>query len=401
MKSLNTVTAQVMVDPRQLTEPTTMFVSGNDQEAKDWVQHELLEDWFGWEQVLDLGDITAARAQEMWLPLWLRLMGTTGPRRSTCAWLRRPRARALLRATTAPSGYKGVNPQPRGGCVPQVTDTSARGERAGEALAEFVRRLPKAELHLHIEGTLEPELLLELGRRNGVDLQCSSAEECRARYRFSDLLDFLDVYYEGVAVLVTEQDFHDLTAAYVRRVAADGARHVEVFFDPQSHVPRGVPFGDVVGGITRALRHAETELGVTWRLIMCFLRDRPAAEAMEMLELALPHRDVIAGVGLDSAELATLRARSRGCTRRRGRRASSPSPTPARRARRVHHGRPRPARGAPHRPRGGRDRGPSLQRRLAGLRTALTMCPLSNLELQVTPDLASTRSRSCSTPGWS
>ena len=159
----------------------------------------------------------------------------------------------------------------------------------------FVRRLPKAELHLHIEGTLEPELLLELGRRNGVPLPCSSAEECRAQYRFSDLQHFLSIYYEGVAVLVTERDFHDLTMAYVRRVAADGARHVEVFFDPQSHVQRGVPFRDVVGGITRALREGDSEHGVSWRLIMCFLRDRPAAEAMEMLELAMPHRDVIVG----------------------------------------------------------------------------------------------------------
>ena len=185
-----------------------------------------------------------------------------------------------------------------------MPETTRRPRRAADAaLAGFIRRLPKAELHLHIEGTLEPELLLELGRRNGVDLPCSTAEECRAKYRFSDLQNFLDIYYEGVAVLVTEQDYYDLTAAYVRRVAADGARHVEVFFDPQSHVPRGVPFADVVGGITRALREGEAEYGVSWRLIMCFLRDRPAAEAMEMLELALPHRDVIAGVGLDSAEL--------------------------------------------------------------------------------------------------
>ena len=273
--------------------------------------------------------------------------------------------------------------------MPEVTDTSARGERAGETLAEFVRRLPKAELHLHIEGTLEPELLLELGRRNGVDLQCSSAEECRALYRFSDLQDFLDIYYEGVAVLVTEQDFHDLTAAYVRRVAADGARHVEVFFDPQSHVPRGVPFGDVVGGITRALRHGETEFGVTWRLIMCFLRDRPAAEAMDMLELALPHRDVIVGVGLDSAELGhppgafagvyeAARAAGFVAVAHAGEEGPPEYIADALdllKVRRIDHG-------------VAAIEDPSLQRRLAGLRTALTMCPLSNLELHVTPDLS-------------
>ena len=136
-----------------------------------------------------------------------------------------------------------------------MSDTTGAADPAAPAdtsaaLEAFVRRLPKAELHLHIEGTLEPELLLDLGRRNGVPLPCSSAEECRAQYRFSDLQDFLSIYYEGVAVLVTERDFRDLTLAYVRRVAADGARHVEVFFDPQSHVPRGVRFEDVVGGIT-------------------------------------------------------------------------------------------------------------------------------------------------------
>ena len=271
-----------------------------------------------------------------------------------------------------------------------TTDTGARDEQADAALAEFVRRLPKAELHLHIEGTLEPELLLELGRRNDVELPCSSAEECRAQYRFSDLQHFLDIYFDGVTVLVAEQDFYDLTAAYVRRVAADGARHVEVFFDPQSHVPRGVPFEDVVGGITRALRDGETELGVSWRLIMCFLRDRPAAEAMEMLELALPHRDVIAGVGIDSAEVGPPAGRVRArCTSARGRRASSPSRTPARRARPSTSPTPwtcsrcgASTTGSP------RSRTPRCSAASRSLRVPLTMCPLSNLELQVTPDLS-------------
>jgi adenine deaminase len=273
--------------------------------------------------------------------------------------------------------------------VPDATDPSARDEQPASAVAEFVRRLPKAELHLHIEGTLEPELLLELGRRNGVDLPCSSAEECRAKYRFKDLQDFLDIYYSGVTVLVTEQDFYDLTTAYVRRVAADGARHVEVFFDPQSHVPRGVPFGDVVGGITRALCDGETEFGVSWRLIMCFLRDRPASEAMEMLELALPHKDVIVGVGLDSAELghppdefaeAFARARKAGfiAVAHAGEEGPPEYITDALdvlEVRRVDHG-------------VAASKDPALQRRLADQRIPLTMCPLSNLELQVTPDLA-------------
>jgi adenosine deaminase len=271
--------------------------------------------------------------------------------------------------------------------VPDADDSTKTSDaRAG--LIGFLRRLPKAELHLHIEGTLEPELLLELGRRNGVDLPCRTAEECRAQYRFSDLQHFLDIYYAGVAVLVTERDFHDLAAAYVRRVAADGARHVEVFFDPQSHVPRGVPFDEVVGGITRALREGEADLGVSWRLIMCFLRDRPAGEALQMLELAAPHRDVIAGVGLDSAELghppaafaeAYAAARAAGFAVAHAGEEGPPAyiaeALDALGARRIDHG---VAAGAD----------PALQRRLTEDRIPLTMCPLSNLELQVTPDLS-------------
>ena len=273
--------------------------------------------------------------------------------------------------------------------MPDATDAGAPDQKTDAAISEFVRRLPKAELHLHIEGTLEPELLLELGRRNGVALPCSSADECRAQYRFSDLQNFLDIYYEGVQVLVTEQDFYDLTAAYVRRVAGEGARHVEVFFDPQSHVPRGVPFDDIVGGITRALRDGEAELGVSWRLIMCFLRDRPAAEAMEMLELALPHKDVIVGVGLDSAELdhppdefAAVYEKARAAGMIAVAHAGEEGPPDyiadaldVLKVRRIDHG-------------VAAIEDPALQRRLADLRVPLTMCPLSNLELQVTPDLS-------------
>ncbi len=258
-----------------------------------------------------------------------------------------------------------------------------------DATAEFIRRLPKAELHLHIEGTLEPEMLLALGRRNGVPLHCASAEECRAAYHFSDLQHFLDLYYEGVAALVHERDFYELTIAYLRRVAADGARHVEVFFDPQTHMPRGVPFDDVVGGITRALREGEAGLGVSWRLIMCFLRDQPPESALEMLELALPHRDVIVGVGLDSAEAGHppgdfaevyVKARKAGfiAVAHAGEEGPPKYITDALdllKVRRVDHGV-----AAIH--------DPALQRRLADERIPLTMCPLSNLELQVTPDLA-------------
>jgi adenine deaminase len=254
---------------------------------------------------------------------------------------------------------------------------------------DFIRGIPKAELHVHLEGTLEPEMLLELGRRNGVPLPCASAEECRAAYHFKSLQHFLDLYYAGVAVLVTEQDFFDLTIAYLRRVAADGARHVEVFFDPQSHVPRGVEFADVVEGIRRALDEGERTLGVTWRLIMCFLRDQPPASALEMLELALPYRDVIAGVGLDSAEAGHppseftevfAKAREAGfvAVAHAGEEGPAEYITEALdllEVARIDHG----VRAIDD---------PVLQRRLARALIPLTMCPLSNLELQVTPDLA-------------
>jgi adenosine deaminase len=167
----------------------------------------------------------------------------------------------------------------------------------------FVRGLPKAELHLHIEGTLEPELMFALAQRNGVALPHGSIEDVRAAYVFADLQSFLDIYYAACDVLRTEQDLYDLTWAYARRAVAEGVRHAEVFFDPQTHTVRGVAFADVVGGISRALRDAEAELGLTSRLIMCFLRHLPAEDAMATLAAAEPHLDAIHGVGLDSSEL--------------------------------------------------------------------------------------------------
>ncbi|MEZ5144712.1 MAG: adenosine deaminase [Acidimicrobiales bacterium] len=167
----------------------------------------------------------------------------------------------------------------------------------------FVRDLPKAELHLHIEGTLEPELLFELAARNGVTLPYPDVEAVRAAYVFDDLQSFLDIYYAGCAVLVTEQDFHDLTTAYLERAAAQGVRHAEIFFDPQTHTDRGIPFATVIGGIHRALEDGRARLGVTSRLIMCFLRHLSAEAAMATLDEAQPHRDLIAGVGLDSSEV--------------------------------------------------------------------------------------------------
>ena len=163
--------------------------------------------------------------------------------------------------------------------------------------------LPKAELHLHIEGTLEPELMFELARRNGVKLPYPDAAAVRRAYSFSNLQSFLNLYYQACSVLITEQDFYELTTAYLARAQAQGVRHVEMFFDPQTHTGRGVRFETVVGGIGRALTEAH-ERGITSRLIMCFLRDLSAEDAMATLEQALAHRSVIFGVGLDSAEVA-------------------------------------------------------------------------------------------------
>ncbi|MFJ5835844.1 adenosine deaminase [Streptomyces shenzhenensis] len=163
--------------------------------------------------------------------------------------------------------------------------------------------LPKAELHLHIEGTLEPELAFRLAERNGVRLPYADTEELRAAYRFEDLRSFLDLYYELMAVLRTERDFADLADAYLARAAAQGVRHAEIFFDPQAHLARGVAMDTVVEGLWRALGSSERNHGVSTRLIMCFLRDESAESALRTLEAARPHLDRITGVGLDSAEV--------------------------------------------------------------------------------------------------
>ena len=165
----------------------------------------------------------------------------------------------------------------------------------------FIDSLPKAELHLHIEGTLEPELKLELARRNGVDIGQSTVEQVRDTYRFTDLTSFLAVYYPAMEVLVTEQDFHDLAMDYFRRAAADGVVRAEIFFDPQAHTSRGVAFSTVIDGLWSALEEAQS-LGVDAALIMCFLRDHSAESAAQTLEASLPYRDRIVGVGLDSDE---------------------------------------------------------------------------------------------------
>ena len=163
--------------------------------------------------------------------------------------------------------------------------------------------LPKAELHVHIEGTLEPELLIKLARRNGVPWPGLDPDELRAGYQFTSLASFLDLYYRNVAVLRTEDDFHELAAAYLARAASDGVRRVEIFFDPQQHMSRGVPLPAVIGGLSSALAEGQAAYGISADLIMCFLRDREPEEAMATLRAALRHRQHFIGVGLDSTEV--------------------------------------------------------------------------------------------------
>lgn len=170
-------------------------------------------------------------------------------------------------------------------------------------LAAFIAGLPKAELHIHIEGSLEPELMVALAERNHVMLRYATVEDLRAAYRFGNLQDFLDLYYQGMGVLLQEQDFYDLAMAYFHRAARQNVRHAEIFFDPQGHTERGVPFKTVIDGLWRAMQDAERDCGITARLILCFLRHLDEASAERTLEEALPWRDRFIGVGLDSSEM--------------------------------------------------------------------------------------------------
>ena len=170
-------------------------------------------------------------------------------------------------------------------------------------IKDLIKALPKAELHLHLEGSLEPEMMFALAQRNGVTLKYSSVEDIRAAYDFSNLQDFLDLYYQGMGVLLKEADFYDLTAAYLDRVAADNVRHVEVFFDPQAHMERGVRFDTVLDGIEGALKDGEARHGISYKLIMCILRHLPEADALDLWDVATPHLSRIHGIGLDSSEI--------------------------------------------------------------------------------------------------
>ncbi|MCY3621053.1 MAG: adenosine deaminase [Gammaproteobacteria bacterium] len=257
-------------------------------------------------------------------------------------------------------------------------------------LATFVRRLPKAELHLHIEGTLEPELAVAIARRNGIPLPYRSVDELRAAYRFADLQEFLDVYYACAGVLIEARDFYELTWAYLKRAHADNVRHTEIFFDPQTHTARGVPFTTVVDGICRALDHARDKLGLTSRLILCFLRHLDEAEAHSTLDEAIPYRDRIAGVGLDSSERGNPPSKFAEVFRR----AREAGFVPV-----AHAGEEGPAeyvREALHILKAVRiDHGNNalddtdLVAELVRRRIPLTVCPLSNLKLCIVDDLAS------------
>jgi adenosine deaminase len=250
--------------------------------------------------------------------------------------------------------------------------------------AAFVRSLPKAELHLHIEGTLEPEMMFELAARNGIDLPFATVDEVRAAYEFSDLQTFLDIYYQGAAVLVTEEDFYDLMVAYLERAAHDGVRRSEIFFDPQTHTERGIEFRVFMSGFTRAITYAEERWGISAALIMSFLRHLPGDAALGTWHEAEPFLDGIIGVGLDSAEVgnppewfADAYARAKAAGLHAVAHAGEEGPPSyisgaldTLHAERIDHG-------------VRCEEDPALVDRLIAERIPLTMCPMSNVKLRV------------------
>jgi len=251
-------------------------------------------------------------------------------------------------------------------------------------LDSYIRALPKAELHLHIEGSLEPEMVFELAKKHGVKLKYPSVEALRRAYNFSDLQSFLDIYYAGADVLRDEGDFFAMTMAYLRRAHADGVVHAEIFFDPQTHTERGIAMGTVVNGITRALKEGETQFGITSKLILCFLRHLSEEAAMQTLEQALPYKEHFVAVGLDSSERGhppSKFARVFERARREGllavAHAGEEGPPEyiyealdVLKVRRIDHG-------------VRCEEDPALVQRLAHERMPLTVCPLSNVKLRV------------------
>ncbi len=261
---------------------------------------------------------------------------------------------------------------------------------APERLSDVLQRMPKAELHIHIEGSLEPEMIFALARRNGVELPYASVEALRAAYAFTNLQSFLDIYYAGASVLLKEQDFYDMAWAYLEKAAADHVVHAELFFDPQTHTSRGVDIATVILGLSRACRDAGQKLGVSASLILCFLRHLSEDDAFATLEQALPLREHFIGVGLDSSEVGHPPERFARIFKRCGElglhrvaHAGEEGP-PAYihtaldllEVERIDHG-----------VQATRDR--ALMQRLASQGIALTVCPLSNIKLCVYPDLRS------------
>jgi adenine deaminase len=253
---------------------------------------------------------------------------------------------------------------------------------------DLIGRLPKCELHIHIEGSLEPELMFALARRNGIRLPYDSIEALRRAYQFTQLQDFLDIYYRGMSVLITAQDFFDLAFAYLTRAHADNVRHVEMFFDPQGHTARGVAFETVVNGLSAAIGKARREYGISASPIMCFLRHLDEADAERTLDAALAHREKIMGVGLDSSELGHPPAKFARVFRRAREAGFSLF---------AHAGEEGPpdyvwealdVLGVDRVDHGNRSlEDDALVARLARDRMALTVCPLSNLRLRVIDDL--------------
>ena len=255
-------------------------------------------------------------------------------------------------------------------------------------VAAFVDELPKAELHIHIEGSLEPELLLALARRNGVRIAYDSVEALRRAYSFTRLQDFLDLYYQGMSVLRTEQDFYDLAWAYLARARGQNVRYVEMFFDPQGHTARGIAFSVVIDGLLRALADAKRALGVQARLILCILRHLDEADAERTLDQALPYKDRIIGVGLDSSEIGHPPSKFKNVFRRARQEGLRLV---------AHAGEEGPPQyvwealdvlGVDRIDHGNRSlEDAALVARLARDRMALTVCPLSNLRLRVVNDM--------------
>jgi adenosine deaminase len=278
------------------------------------------------------------------------------------------------------------------GAIDGAVETIDFDAIARERLPALLRAMPKAELHIHIEGSLEPELIFALAGRNRIALPYPSVEALRAAYAFTDLQSFLDIYYAGASVLLHEQDFHDMALAYLRRAAADHVVHAEIFFDPQTHTERGVPIQTVIDGLSRAIDSARRESGISAALILCFLRHLSEEAALATLEDALPHRDRFIGVGLDSSErgnppekFARVYARCRELGLRLVAHAGEEGP-PAYiwsaldvlEVERIDHG-----------VRCLED--PALVARLASARVPLTVCPLSNVKLCVYPTMAEHR----------